>query len=300
MPSKSILTVGLSLCLTVVFIVAPVSGGPPPETRVLLVGDSWAEFMWANRTLRDTFAANGRADIVEEGTVTAIGGTTAAEWADPSFLQSITTELMMFPTIDIVQLTLGGNDFLAGLSGGGWYVGISAQDFDALRASILADMTTVVDHILAHDPSMRVVISLYDYTNFVDSSICGSLWNDLGQPTPRQINDAMVAFQDTVEGLAASRSRVDLVDHSGLMQWTYGFPSEGIQPGDLLPPGDLDRPSPITSMFLLVDCIHLSPAGYGVLGENLWQQVYASHFNDTLFTDGFESGDLTGWSLSVP
>ena len=78
--------------------------------RVLLVGDSWAQFMWFDRSLRDVFAANGRPDIVEVGAVTAQGGTTAAEWTDPAMLQMITDELQANPTIDVVQLTIGGND----------------------------------------------------------------------------------------------------------------------------------------------------------------------------------------------
>ena len=66
---------------------SPVSAGP--VERVLLVGDSWADFMWINRTLRDVFADNGRADIVEEGAVTAISGSTAAEWAQPGMASNL-------------------------------------------------------------------------------------------------------------------------------------------------------------------------------------------------------------------
>ena len=88
--------------------------------------------MWGNRTLRDVFADNGRADVVEEGATTAISGSTAAEWSQPGFLQLITDALDTTHTIDTVQLTIGGNDFLAGQSGGGWHTGISQQDLDNL------------------------------------------------------------------------------------------------------------------------------------------------------------------------
>ncbi|MCG8458277.1 MAG: hypothetical protein MI919_18525 [Holophagales bacterium] len=281
-----------------VLAAAPAHAGPATEVRVLLVGDSWAEFMWLNRTLRDVFRDNGRPDIEEDGSVTTISGSTAAEWAQPARLQSISDQLDALPTVDVVQLSISGNDFLAGESGGGWYLGISQPDLEALTGRILADVTTVLDHILAHDPAIRIVISLYDYPNFVDSFLfpgCLSTWNDLGNPTPRQINEAALSLQGALGPLVASHPRLHLADHTGLMQFTYGFPDEGIPPGQLLPPGDLDRPSPIEAMFLQADCFHLRPNGYYVLGQNLWQGFYQSHFEGTIFADGFESGSTAAW-----
>ena len=294
----------LAILLTSLPLLTPSTVSAGPVERVLLVGDSWADFMWANRTLRDVFADNGRADIVEEGAVTAISGSTAAEWAQPSFLQSITDELTARPTIDVVQLTIGGNDFLEGQSGGGWYVDMPQSELDALTNQILSDSTTVVDHILAHDPSIQVLISLYDYVNFVSGSFilgCPDRWADLGQPTPRQVNEAFRDLQAAFQPIVTSRPRVSFVDHAGLMQFTFGFPNDGIPPGTLLPPGDLDRPSPTTAMFLQLDCIHLSSDGYYAVGQNLWQNFYDNHFNGgAIFSDGFEAGDTSSWSAIVP
>lgn len=275
-------------------------------TRVLLVGDSWSEFMWLDRSLRDGFAANGRPDIVEEGAVTAISGSTAAEWSEAGMLQLISDELAQNPTIDTVQLTLGGNDFLAGQPGGGWWTGISAVEEEALFDQIIADAATVMDFILALDPDLEIVVSLYDYTNFVESLggilgfLCNPTFNDLGQPTPLEINAAGGRLQDRVDTLIASRPRVVGVRHYGLMQFTFGFPDEGIPPGQLLPPGDLSRPSPIEAMRLGADCFHVSSAGNDVLVQNLWDSYYDQRFNGTLWRDGFESGDTAAWSASVP
>ncbi|MEM9555281.1 MAG: hypothetical protein AAGC60_13580 [Acidobacteriota bacterium] len=113
------------------------------------MGDSWAEFMWSNRTLREVFVENGRPDLAERGAVTAIGGTTAAQWAGSQGLELISEELAAWPTIDTVQLTVGGNDLLAGASGGGWYVGIPQQELDAFTTRVVRDVTIVVDHALA-------------------------------------------------------------------------------------------------------------------------------------------------------
>ncbi len=298
----------LSLSLA---LVAPASAEPAiPEgggtVRVLLVGDSWSEFMWFDGSLRNVFAANGRPDIVEEGGETAISGSTAAEWSQPAMLQLIADELAAHPTIDTVQLTLGGNDFLAGQPGGGWWTGISAAGEEALFDQIVADATTVVDFILAQDPELEIVISLYDYTNFVESLsgilgfLCNPTWDDLGEPTPLEINAAGGRLQDRVDTLIASRQRLFGVRHYGLMQFVYGFPDDGIPPGQLLPPGDLNRPSPIEAMRLGADCFHLSADGNEVLAQNLWDQYYDRRFNGALFGDGFESGTTAAWSASLP
>ncbi|MEM1205169.1 MAG: SGNH/GDSL hydrolase family protein [Acidobacteriota bacterium] len=284
---------------------APPPSAAGPVTRVLLVGDSWSEFMWIDRSMRDVFAANGRPDIVEKGDETAISGSTAEEWAQPSELQRITDELDANPTIDVVQLTIGGNDFLAGQPGGGWYAGIPPAELEALYGRIVGDVTTVLDHVLAHDPDLTVVVSLYDHPNFVDSLggllafLCVPKWNELGQPTPEQINTAGMDLQERLTTLVASRPRTNIVDHTGLMQFVYGFPPDD-PPGTLLPPGDLTRPSPIEAMRLQSDCFHLRADGNGVLAQNLWDSFYDGFFNGLLFRDGFESGSTTAWSAAVP
>ncbi len=266
--------------------------------KVLMVGDSWAEFMWVAGSLRTIFAANGHPEILEEGGTTAISGSTAAEWAQPEFLALISDALANHPEVEVVQLTIGGNDFLAGQPGGGWHTGMSAEDFTALQAQVLGHAETVVDHILSIRPGLHVLLSQYDYTNFVDSLLpqCPGTFNDLGQPTPLQINTAATQLQDQVEAFAATRSRVTSVRFLGLMQFHFGFPDEGIEPGDLIPPGDLSRPSPLPSMFLQSDCFHLGGSGYDLIAQHLWDGFYALQLTGLLFTDGFESGDLSAWT----
>lgn len=274
--------------------------------RVLMVGDSWAEFMWIGQSLRETFAANGRPDILEEGSTTALSGTTAGEWTGSAMLQLIDDALAANPTIDTVQLTMGGNDFLAGQPGGGWWTGMSAEDEALLRDAIATDVAIVTSHILAIDPELEIVVSLYDYTNF-DESLTGALgfscsprWDDLGQPTALEINTAAAALRDEIASFIGGQSRITMVDHTGLMQFVFGFPGEGIPPGQLLPPGDANRHSPIEAMWLGADCIHLGVDGYLAVAQNLWDNYYDQRFNGTLYRDGFESGNTAAWGDAVP
>jgi hypothetical protein len=272
--------------------------------HVLLVGDSWAEIMWNVGTIDAVFDSHGRSDLNAKGDVTAISGSKASEWAQPASLLAITNELDANPSIEVVQLVIGGNDFLAGQSGGGWYQGMGDVAEAALFAQIVADIETVVDHILAHDPDIKVLVSSYDYTNFVESlsgingAVCTAYWNDLGQPTPVQINTAGAELEVAREAMLATKERTASIEHYGYMQWAFGYSSLGISPGDLTPPGDITLPSPPEAMALGADCTHLDPAGYVVVVEHLWDDFYVSHF-ELISEDGFESGDLTGWSASV-
>jgi len=272
------------MILCTLFLLA---GQPVPEdggiTRILLVGDSWADYMWQDQVLRSVFLDEGHA-ILEKGDVTAISGSTAAEWASPAFLQSIEGELSANPSIDLVQLTMGGNDFLAGMSGGGWYAGMPPAEEEALYQQVQQDLETVIDHLLGYDPELEIVLSFYDYPNFVETLVfinfvCNNLWDDLNQPTPTEMNQLLVELMVRVRTTAAIRPRVSLVEHLGLMQFHFGYPSMGILGGELLPPGDLTLPSPPEAMRLGgLDCFHLNAEGYRVLAQNLYDTFYSHHF----------------------
>ena len=256
--------------------------GPDTGYRVLLVGDSWSDFMWQDRALSERFAAEGRADALEKGDVTAISGSTAAEWATPSFLTLITDELIAHPTIHLVQLTIGGNDFLAGQSGGGWFVTMTPEEEELLLDRVTGDTLTVIQHIQTLDPGIDIVLSYYDYPNFEDSLsgplalFCGPTYDDMGAPDTRVLNDALARFADRAEAMAAGLSGVEMVRHEGLMQNHFGFPGQGIPPGQIQPPGDPGLPSPTAAMrFGGFDCIHINNEGNDVIALNLWQNYYA-------------------------
>ena len=271
---RSIFCLLLGACL-------PLFAGGDPLVRVLMVGDSWADFMWQDRTMRTTFAENGRPDIVEEGTQTAEAGTTAAEWVAPDRLATIDAELVRLPDLQVVQLTVGGNDILAGASGGGWHTGLTMEEEEQLFARVLGDVETVIDHILAADPDIQVLVSLYDYPNFEGAAdfFCGPLHDDMGEPSPLQLNQLQTDFTERAMLAFEGRSRVHLVVHLGLMQFTYGFPDLDIDPGELAPPGRLDLPSPRPAMrFFNSDCIHLTSEGHRVVGQNLWDGFFVDFF----------------------
>lgn len=260
--------------------------------KLLLVGDSWAAQQWSDQSHALVFAEHGAEQHGVVGATTTVSGSTAAEWASPERLAMITQALVDNPSIDTVQLTIGGNDFL-----NAWSVSMTPEESAVLREQIRSDLGAVTAHVLARRPDMEVIVSLYDYPNFRDTlnsivgfGLCRPLHQEMGQPTPLALNQAMIAFEGELAELAA-HPRVHHVGHAGQMQYTFGLPGDGIPPGQLLPPGDPALPSPVAAMrdygALGRDCFHLSADGYDVLVQNLYEHYFHVRF-DSLFRSSLE------------
>lgn len=279
-------------CGLLLLLIATMHLAHAQTTRVLIVGDSWAEQQFNDASHDMVFAANGFDDITVDGATTAISGSEAADWVAPDQLNLIATALTAQPDIDTVQLTIGGNDFLAA-----WRADMTLMEEMDLQQQISNDIQTIIDFILAQDSDIQIILSFYDYPNFVDTLggisgiFCNPLFNDMAQPTPMQLNSAATRFEEAYSQLAVNNERVFFVSHLGLMQFTYGFPDDGILPGDILPPGNLMLPSPEESMRVtlgVLDCFHLRPEGYDVLIQNLVDNYFMQRFTEVIFRTGFE------------
>ncbi|MCF6299607.1 MAG: SGNH/GDSL hydrolase family protein [Proteobacteria bacterium] len=225
---------GLGLNVVLVFLMLFSIQLQAQTTRVLIVGDSWAEQQWTDQVHDVVFDANGYGDTTVNGDSTAISGSEAADWVAPSQLQLIADALDSNLDIDTVQLTIGGNDFLAA-----WSANMSEPDELLLQQQISANIQTIIDFILLQNADTEVILSFYDYPNFVDTLtglsgvFCNPLYNDMAQPSPNELNSAATSFEAVYAQLALNNPRVFYVSHLGLMQFNYGFPADGIQPGDL-------------------------------------------------------------------
>jgi len=261
--------------------------------KVLIVGDSWAQLQIDNNTHNQVFSDNGFADInispISDST--SDNGKQASDWAMPLQLQIILDALTNNPDINTVQLTLGGNDFL-----NNWQVTMTTQQQIDLQNQIATNLTTIIDAILSIDTDIQVILSFYDYPNFEDTigglfgTTCLNLLTDMATPTTTELNTAARAFENVYSQIADNNPRIFHVSHFGLMQSYYGFPNQGIQPGDILPPGDINKPSPLDAMrdFTVThDCFHLSPQGYEYLVQNTFDGYFKNRF-DSVFSSGFE------------
>lgn len=268
--------------------------------RVLVVGDSWAQQQYSDLVHDAVFDVNGYPDIEvlknADANLVAIDGTTASDWVVPSELAKITDALINNPSVDTVQLTLGGNDFL-----NNWTTALTMMEVDAMKAGIVADLQTIVDAILAVDINIEIVFSFYDYPNFLETTsglfdfTCKGLHDDMLNPTPTDINAMALEFTEAFVEISNQNPKVFHVPHWGRMQNAYGWPDENIPPGLIQLPGDFTRTSPLVAMRthfgFVKDCFHLEPAGYDILVQALYEDYYHYRF-DTIFKSLFEWYEL--------
>ena len=107
------------------------------QNKVLLAGDSWAQYMSHDGTSNKISDKFGQADkdLVGlslgsnpgpgyTGPEYAISGSEAKHWADRDnypWITNVINAITANPSIETVILSIGGNDILAAKSGGGWY-----------------------------------------------------------------------------------------------------------------------------------------------------------------------------------
>ena len=315
-----------------------------PTARVLLAGDSWAQYMWDDDAHNEIYDKFGQADHRAvsrslgsnpgpgySGPEYAVSGSEAREWVDTAdypWIANVVAELVAEPTIDTVMFSLGGNDILAGKSGGGWY---KDMDLDvpgseqALFTRILADSSTIFDAITAVRPGVDVLVSSYEYPNFNVSALWCWIYacpkrRDLSRdPDNALVSDAEInAMNLDVESrrIAWTNANPRLhFDHGdGEMHYYYGdgvsaagvLPRPGQQAPDYLPfpSGNPLRPS-LRENFRVVsgvaaDPIHLDPDGYlykvAVQTESYFFPKFRGQVSQTLSSLG---GAFDGWTDGV-
>lgn len=248
--ARSMLGVVLAATL---LVAAP--GASADTARILLVGDSWVAQAWAARAFDTALENAGLGAFTEVGGATTIGGTTASQWATAPYLQLITDALAANPEIDIVHVSIGGNDFLGAPPG---------TDLLTLAQQILADQQTVVDHILGIRPFAHVTLNSYDYT-------------------PAGFNVEQQALTTIMINQATLTPDVFVLNQLGVLHHVFGI--AGLHaPGTLPLPGNFPDYTPVAggdptqpgqaSEFR--DSIHPTDAGYVALAGHAIDTYYAA------------------------
>ncbi len=246
--------------LCAVFVMVSLFSAPASAAtdRILLVGDSWARESWTQRVFETALGNKGLGQFSELGEVTSIGGTTAAQWATPGFLALITQELQANPTLDIIHLSVGGNDFLnAGPTTIDELLGVIAQVAD--------DVDTIVDHVHGVRSNVRVALGVYDYVN-----LSTGFSFELG------------IFAEEMIARAALKPNLFLLNNLGVLHHRFGFPNE-FGPGETPLPGGFPDYLPLRggdpdfpgNPNLFVDEIHPTEQGYVALAEHAIDAFYA-------------------------
>ena len=312
--------------------------------RVLIAGDSWAQFMWDDDAHNQIFDRFGQADKLAvsrslgsnpgagySGPEYAVSGSEAREWVNTAsypWIANVVSELNALPSIDTVVFSLGGNDVLAGKSGGGWY---KDMDLDvpgseaALFQRILADSSSIVSAFAAVRPNLDVLVSSYEYPNFNVSPLWCWIYacpkrNDLSRDpanalvTDAELNALNLAVESRRILWTNSLPRLYFDHGVGEMHHYYGdgqaapglLPRPGQLAPDYLPfPGGNPNLPSLRENFRVssgipADPIHLDPEGYqykvAVQAENYFFPRFRGDVSLSLSSQG---GVFDGWTDGV-
>lgn len=282
-------------------IIAQVCPSNSTTNKVLIAGDSWAQYMSDDGTYNKIFDKFGHADkdLIGpslgsnpgpgyNGTEYAISGSEARHWADRAnypWITNVINALNVNPEIETVILSIGGNDILAGKSDGGWYKNMNldvAGSEAALFATIRTNTFVIIDAVLAAHPNVEIILSSYDYPNFNTGFLCFAYAcpkrNDLSRSpatdliTDAELNQMMITVETERISWLALEPKLKFANAIGLSHYYYG---DGVSAAGALPlpeqaapysanfyGGNKLRPAIRSNFRNLADPIHLSAAAY--------------------------------------
>lgn len=282
--------------------------------KILLIGDSWANFMHLNQSVQDALNNYGFSDLgqLSDNNLTFAGARTTDFINDSAKLNDLRDEIVSNPTLEYVHLSIGGNDVIYT-----WDLNFTQQQTDVLFDSVFNRTLRIIDYIHSVNPNLQIVWSGYVYTNFGD--VIGALpsflqsqhpyyatWSGMGFPNFQQLNGLLLSFANRVKAYAALQDRVHYVQALGLMQNFYGQTSPlSVPPSGTYAAattatdtGLIDYPSPAAAMlslgnipltnFALTDCFHLSPTSFEVFMDHQFDRYYMnSLMHDTVIKANF-------------
>lgn len=266
--------------------------------RILIVGDSWSFLMGYENSLGKALIARGYILYKDQFNMikpTSFPGATTEDFIKNklNLMENTLEALRENPTLDIVHLSLGGNDAIDEWKP--WFTPFQEAEF---WDGICENLRMIIDEILAVRPTIRVAVCGYDY---MDASIQGR--------SASELNRLCVRFEKQVLDMLSTMDRCTFINNFGLMQCTYGYPGDFdgtgpvggapvvYEPGELPCPGnaddnyepfaggDLDYPSPSSSLATWLytnGYIHLNAEGYDVLGAHCVDVCYADWLNHPL------------------
>ena len=331
---KKLYTLFFALCcMTINAQVCPSNSSTP---KVLLAGDSWAQYMSDDGTHNKIFDKFGHADkdLVGPslganpgpgytGTEYAISGSEAREWADRvnyPWITNVINAITANPSIETVILSIGGNDVLAAKSGGGWY---KDMDLDvpgseaALFAAIRTNTFVIINDILEAHPNVEILLSSYDYPNFNTGVACFLYAcpkrNDLsrnpttGLITDAELNQMMITVETERISWLALEPKLKFANAIGLSHFYYGDGTSAVGtlplPEQIAPftanfyGGNKLKPTIRSNFRNLADPIHLSAPAYEYKIIHQTMNNFMPKFRGDITSTIYSSGGTNdGWT----
>lgn len=290
------------------------------ETKVLLIGDSWAFFMSVDMTINRALEKWGHSHYkYYTNTILSENGAETDDFLKPEKQDEILAQLQANPDIQVIHLSIGGNDIL-----GDWNVNFTQAQTDSIGNKVNERLVQIFDFLKQAKPGIRIIWSGYTYTNFeeviedfapfqTNHPFYGT-WEGMGFPTFEQINAVQMNFAMQMEVYAQNDPQIEFVNFPAILQYTYGQNDPlSVAPGGTyapytasLPYGYPDYPSPKSSMRdygITKDCFHLSPDAYDDMIEYQMQKFYHKFLMDDqyfLSEGGQKDGSITASGIISP
>ena len=239
------------VCIALVAMLMAFDADAGPR-RILVMGDSWPFFMifGVQPPFSDALANKGLDEDLWWSGIgvdnVAVGGSEIEEWAyntglGTGKLDKVVEFLTDIPTLDMVVVTLGGNDFM-----GRWDPSFTPAQEEQIwhEACYGVDgehgLKLIFDTILAVRPDVKIVFSSYDYIGWCEDLPTMDevqLYNGANE----RFTQGIITFVD-LEYKAPPRGFV--CNHLGLMQHVFGYPGPNPEsiPSLFWPTGPPDPP----------------------------------------------------------
>jgi lysophospholipase L1-like esterase len=253
---------------------------------VVVVGDSWASYICYYKSLDKALNKVGITDAATNSTcaATTLPGVRAAEWLGNSFHKA-TLVALQDKSVKVLYLSLGGNDIL-----NLWHKDMTVTQENEVFATVSKNIENVIKVYQQARPDIKIILSGYDYPRFTADHPIKSYreaYEDMGKPSPFELNSGIVRFSEYVSKLADQKS-VFYIHHYGLMHYYLGNAEKGLAPMKTLSPdqisapnavnqlgGDLNLQTDPSGMFSVkvgnlsaADAFHLNHFGYDMLAEH--------------------------------
>ena len=216
---------------------------------VVIFGDSWAcgEIPVMPRVLQakgSSLTSTGQCMV----------STTAANWAEYG-KDAIEDGLDDNPDAKVVVVQLGGNDIVYGLA--------SKMPLDTIKATLKANLETVVKTIHDKRPGLPVVINTYTYFPFDEGTQCGKFASDLMEGGEAI---KMKEFNQFHRSIAAVFENLDVMDVTVVETYHVLQQKAGVCDDDMGTP-----------MSMFGDCIHPTEEGFMTLMGYVYDRAIAKY-----------------------
>jgi hypothetical protein len=279
---------------TFVFFASTSNAKPKSPNELLVVGDSWANFLCDDRGYQKTFDQLKIKNLKENSDCKSVtkNGIEAGEWLQSAEHRQLLNLLAKRSQIKYLHLSIGGNDLIAR-----WNKSMSTSEEVDLFERNFQLIGTIINLIVNVRSDLTLVLSGYDFPRFEDGHPIAKfqkIYEHMGSPSPIELNAALIRYHRYLHQRFLTQenylNRFFAIHHLGLMHYYDGILDAAIPPGTTLNPneisslqspetfgGDLNYMTNKKSMrkwfSLFYDAFHLNTFGNQMLAQHTFVNI---------------------------